>query len=66
MADYFANYGGWVSEDGSYGVGLVIHFDDEAITIDDWETLAELRDNERYEFIYALLNNEDVSEWTDN
>jgi hypothetical protein len=66
MADYFAREGAWVTEDGSYGVGLVIHFDDNAITIDDWETLAELRDNDRYDFIHALLNGEDVSEWTDN
>lgn len=65
MADYFANDGGWVSEDGSFGSGLVIHFAHESITPEDWETLSQLSDNDRYDFIYALLNGEDVSEWTD-
>jgi len=66
MAEYFATDNAWVTEDGSYGVGLVIHFDQDSITDDDWETLAELGDNSRYDFIHALLNGEDVSEWTED
>jgi hypothetical protein len=65
MAEYFAHHSAWVDEDGSYGVGNVIHFDVNDLTEDQWEVVSELGDNSRYDYVYALLNGEDVSEWED-
>jgi hypothetical protein len=65
MAEYFTHHSAWVDEDGSYGIGSVIHFAIDALTDDQWEVISNLNDNSRYEYVYALLNGEDVSEWED-
>lgn len=65
MAEYFAHHSAWVDTDGSYGVGSVIHFDVNVMTEDQWEKISCLPDNDRYDYVYAILNNEDLSEWED-
>lgn len=65
MADYFAHDSAWIADNGSYGVGMVIHFDANALTEDQWETLDNLSDSDKYDYIHAVLNNEDLSEWED-
>ena len=55
----------WVSADGSYGSGGIIVFDEDSLTEAQWETLGDLRDNDKYDYVLAILNNEDLSEWED-
>lgn len=53
----------WVSADGSYGEGGIIVFDASLLTDEQWETLGEVRENEKYDYVLAILNGEDLSEW---
>ena len=56
---------GYVTADGTYGSGAIIVFDEALLTDEQWETLANLRDNDKYDYVLAVLNNEDLSEWED-
>jgi hypothetical protein len=56
---------GYVTADGAYGSGAVIVFDEALLTDEQWETLGDLRDNDKYDYVLAVLNNEDLSEWED-
>jgi hypothetical protein len=38
-------------------------FDSSALTLQQWETLGELGDNSRYEYVEAVFNNKDLTEW---
>lgn len=62
--DYVGSYNvGWVTADGSYGVGGVILFDPDSLTDSQWEVLDRLHDNDRIEYLDAILKNEDLSHW---
>ena len=63
MAYYIIHQDAWVTEDGSYGVGNVIHFQADALNEQQWDIVNNLSDNSRYDYIYAVLNNQDLSEW---
>jgi hypothetical protein len=55
---------GYVSYDGNYGAEAdLLIFDSNALTLQQWETLGELDDNSRYEYVEAIFNNKDLSEW---
>ena len=56
----------WVDSDGGYGFGDVIVFDSDALTDKQWETLEQLRDNERIEYVEAILTGKPTTEWADN
>lgn len=55
----------YVTADGTYGVGAIVVFDESLLTDKQWDTLSELRDNDKYDYTLAVLNNEDLSEWED-
>jgi hypothetical protein len=55
----------YVSEYGNYGAEEVILFDTSDLTADQWETLSNLTDSEKLWFVKAVLNNEDLSEWSE-
>jgi hypothetical protein len=63
MAYYIIHQDAWADEDGNYGVGNVIHFQADALTEQQWEVVNTLNGNSRYDYIYAVLNNQDLSEW---
>lgn len=65
MAEYVSRYGAWVETDGSYGVSQVLMFDEDALDEDQWELLDSLNDGAKFDFVHAVLNNEDLSEWED-
>ena len=65
MADYTSHYGAWVETDGSYGVSQVLMFDENSLDEDQWELLDSLNDGAKFDFVYAVLNNEDLTEWED-
>ena len=55
---------GYVSYDGNYGAEAdLLVFDSNALTLQQWETLGELDDNSRYEYVEAILAGKDLSEW---
>jgi hypothetical protein len=55
---------GYVSYDGNYGAEAdLLLFDTEALTLQQWETLGELNDNSRYDYVRAVLNKDDLTEW---
>jgi hypothetical protein len=55
---------GYVSYDGNYGAEAdLLMFDSNALTLQQWETLGELGDNSRYEYVEAVFNNKDLTEW---
>jgi len=53
----------YVDADGSYGVGAIAIFQEDRLTDEQWETLANLRDSERLEYVVAILDGEDLSHW---
>ena len=55
----------YVSEYGNYGAEDCLVFDTTDLTVDQWETLSELTDSEKLWFVKAVLNNEDLSEWSE-
>jgi hypothetical protein len=55
---------GYVSYDGNYGEQAdLLVFDNDSLTPQQWETLGELDDNSRYEYVEAVLNNKSLAEW---
>ena len=55
---------GYVSYDGNYGAEAdLLMFDTKALTLQQWETLGEISDNDRYEYVEAIFNNKDLSLW---
>lgn len=53
----------FVDADGSYGVGSIAIFQPDRLTDEQWETLANLSDGERLEYVVAILEGEDLSYW---
>jgi hypothetical protein len=55
---------GYVSYSGNYGEQSdLLMFDSNALTPQQWETLGEVNDNDRYEYVEAIFNGKDLSEW---
>jgi hypothetical protein len=55
---------GYVSYDGNYGAEAdLLVFDTNDLTLQQWETLGELDDNSRYEYVEAVFAGKDLSEW---
>jgi hypothetical protein len=55
---------GYVSYDGNYGEQAdVLVFDSNDLTPEQWETLGEINDNDRYEYVEAIFAGKDLSEW---
>jgi hypothetical protein len=55
---------GYVSFDGNYGAEAdLLVFDSDAITLQQWETLGELDDNSRYDYVQAIFAGKDLTEW---
>lgn len=53
----------YVSEYGNYGAERIIQFEDHELPQEQWELIAELPDNDRYRYVVAFLDGEDLSEW---
>jgi hypothetical protein len=55
---------GYVSYDGNYGAEAdLLVFDTDSLTLQQWETLGELNDGSRYEYVQAIFAGKDLSEW---
>ena len=54
----FVTYEGEYSSDAD-----ILLFDKDDLTAAQWETVAELGDNSRYEYVKAVLDGADLSHW---
>jgi hypothetical protein len=55
---------GYVSYDGNYGAEAdLLVFDSNDLTLQQWETLGEINDNSRYEYVEAIFAGKDLTEW---
>ena len=49
----------WVTDDGSYGGGAHLSFEPNQLTDDQWTKLGEMSDGDRYEYVEAILAEDD-------
>lgn len=56
-------YAMWIAEDGSYGMCDIVVFKESDIPEDCWDIFNELGDNERFAFVKAVINKEDLTQW---
>ncbi len=56
----------WVSDDGSWGAGAIILLDVNDLTEEQWETLSELNDNNKFDYVYAIMAGEPLDKWEVN
>jgi hypothetical protein len=54
---------GYVTEDGNYGGDIVLVFEHDALTQEQWDRLGECSDYDRIKYVQAILNGDDLSEW---
>ena len=53
----------YVTADGNYGSDKIVVFPFDTLTERQWEYLSECSDYDRINYITAILNGEDLSEW---
>jgi hypothetical protein len=52
----------WVTNDGEYnGSSLVIEFDYDDLTPDQWGRLEEMSDSNRYDYVKAILDKHNLN-----
>jgi hypothetical protein len=52
----------WVTNDGEYnGSSLVIEFDYDSLTPDQWVRLEEMSDSNRYDYVKAILDKHNLN-----
>jgi len=52
----------WVTNDGEYnGTSLVIEFDYDDLTPDQWTRLEEMSDSNRYDYVKAILDKHNLN-----
>lgn len=55
----------YVSEYGNYGAEKVLVFEGTDLTGSQWETLSELNDNDKFDYVDAILRGEPTDRWQD-
>ena len=53
----------YVSEDGNYGTDSIVLFRPDTLTDDQWETLSNLSDSRKMNYITAILNNQPLDKF---
>jgi hypothetical protein len=52
----------WVTNDGEYnGTSLVIEFDYDSLTPDQWGRLEEMSDSDRYDYVRFILDGHNLN-----
>lgn len=62
---YQIHDGLYVSEDGNYGGGKIIIVDHDGLSEEQMEILDILGDNDKYDYVYALMNGQSTEKWED-
>jgi hypothetical protein len=63
VSEHPDNLAGWIAEDGSYGMCDILVFNESDLQEEHWEIFNELGDNERFAFVKAVINKEDLTQW---
>jgi hypothetical protein len=63
VSEHPDNLAGWIAEDGSYGMCDILVFNESDLQEEHWQIFNELGDNERFAFVKAVINGEDLSQW---
>ena len=63
---HIITHNAWVADDGSHGNGAIIVFDETSLNPSQWDTFDTLSDNDKYDYVLAVLNNEDLTDWENN
>jgi hypothetical protein len=63
VSEHPDNLAGWIAEDGSYGMCDILVFNESDLQEEHWQIFNELGDNERFAFVKAVINKEDLSQW---
>jgi hypothetical protein len=53
----------YVSEYGNYGGEAVLVFENNDLTLEQWETLGELGDSDKMPYVLAILGNQSTERW---
>ena len=56
----------WVSDDGSYGYGEIITFQDKDLTPRQLEVYEDLDEDDRFAYVQAIMNGDPTDEWETN
>jgi hypothetical protein len=63
VSEHPDNLAGWIAEDGSYGMCDILVFKESDLTSDQWEIFNELPESQTFNFVKAVINGEDLSQW---
>jgi hypothetical protein len=63
VSEHPDNLAGWIAEDGSYGMCDIVVFKESDLTEDQWEIFNELPESQTFNFVKAVINGEDLSQW---
>lgn len=55
----------WIANDGSYGNGAVITFDNDDLSDRQHDIYNDLGDEDKFMYVQAILNGESTEEWED-
>lgn len=55
----------YVTEDGNYGSDELVAFPYDTLTDKQWDILSECSDYDRINYVKAIINGDDLSEWED-
>jgi hypothetical protein len=55
----------YVSEDGNYGGGSIIVIPHDSLTEEQMDTLDILGDNDKYDYVYAIIKGQSTQKWED-
>ena len=53
----------WIAEDGSQGECDVVIFNESDLQEEHWEIFNNLPESEMYNFVKAVINGEDLTQW---
>ena len=53
----------WIAEDGSQGECDVVIFNESDLQEEHWEIFNNLPESEMYNFVKAVIKNEDLTQW---
>lgn len=53
----------WVANDGSYGYGAVLTFDEDGLSPRQHDIYNELGDEDKFLYVQAILNGDSTTEW---
>jgi hypothetical protein len=64
--DFELRYVSYVTADGTYGTGDIILMREDALTDEQYERMTDMRDNDRFDYVNAIMSGEPLDEWEED